>query len=323
MSHVIEVTGLNKHYGSVHAVKDLSFTAQPGRVTGFLGPNGSGKTTALSMLLGLAQPASGTATIGGLDYRDIERPALTVGASLAANFHSAHTGRAHLDIARRAIGLPKSRVDEVLELVGLSHAADRKTGGYSLGMRQRLALATALLGDPDVLVLDEPINGLDPEGIRWIRLFLRHLASEGKTVLLSSHLLSEAEHTVDDVVIIRQGELVFAGALADMPSGTRTVSVAAASAAHTPTLTAALTKAGGKVTAVDDAAAGTLAVTGLEPDAIGVAAFAAGVPLALLTAPVTALETSFLELTDAAAPQSQAQAAPRPHAQPATEGGAR
>ena len=187
---LVEVTGLSKRFGEVQAVQSLSFTAQPGRVTGFLGPNGSGKTTALAMVLGLVRADCGTATIGGVPYSELERPGLNVGASLSANFHPAHTGRAHLDIVRRGIGIPESVVADTLELVGMTDAADRKNGGYSLGMRQRLALAAALLGDPQVILLDEPINGLDPEGIRWIRLFLQHLAHEGKTVLLSSHLLS-------------------------------------------------------------------------------------------------------------------------------------
>lgn len=308
MPHAIEVTGLSKTFGTVHAVQNLSFTAQPGRVTGFLGPNGSGKTTTLSMLLGLARPDAGTATIGGKRYDELEHPALTVGASLSANFHAAHTGRAHLDIARRAIGVDRGRVDEVLSLVGLTDAADRKAGGYSLGMRQRLALGAALLGNPDVLVLDEPINGLDPEGIRWIRLFLRHLASEGKTVLLSSHLLSEAQHTVDDLVVIRRGELAFAGSLAELQRGTRTVLVEATSRVGRSELAAALRRAGGEV--ADTAAPGAHAVTaephdspaplsvsGLEPQAVGEIAFAAGVPLAHLSAPGTELERSFLELT--------------------------
>lgn len=326
MPHAIEVTGLSKTFGTVHAVQNLSFTAQPGRVTGFLGPNGSGKTTTLSMLLGLARPDAGTATIGGKRYDELEHPALTVGASLSANFHAAHTGRAHLDIARRAIGASQARVDEVLGLVGLTDAADRKTGGYSLGMRQRLALGTALLGDPDVLVLDEPINGLDPEGIRWIRLFLRHLASEGKTVLLSSHLLSEAQHTVDDLVVIRRGELAFAGSLAELQRGTRTVLAEATTRAGHTRLAEALRRAGGEV--IDTASHGAhaagagqsatqapLSVTGLEPQQVGEIAFATGVPLAHLSAPGTELERSFLELTGddqpaPAAATSVAQSAP-------------
>lgn len=309
MGHPVVVAGLTKTFGKVNAVNNLSFTAEPGRVTGFLGPNGSGKTTTLSMVLGLMRPDSGTSTIGGVPYQALERPALTVGASLSADFHPAHTGRAHLDIARRAIGVPETRVAETLELVGLADAGDRKTGGYSLGMRQRLALATALLGDPDVVLLDEPINGLDPEGIRWIRLLLRHLASEGKTILLSSHLLSEVQQTVDDVVVIRRGELAYTGALADLQrgSGERTVLVGAA---DQPRLAEALEHAGAQVHGVRGE---TMRVTGLEPAAVGLVALGAAVPLTHLSEAAGELEQSFLDLIDgtATAPQTQ-----QPHATP-------
>ncbi|WP_449283055.1 ATP-binding cassette domain-containing protein [Leucobacter sp.] len=306
----VEVAGLSKRFGSVQAVHALSFAAEPGRVTGFLGPNGSGKTTTLSMVLGLTRPDSGTATIGGAPYASLERPALTVGASLSADFHPAHTGRAHLDIVRRAIGVPKHTVDEKLELVGLADAADRKTGGYSLGMRQRLALAAALLGDPGVVLLDEPINGLDPEGIRWIRLLLRHLASEGKTVLLSSHLLSEVQQTVDDVVVIRRGELAFAGTLADLQRGTGERAVLV-SAADQPALAHALQAAGAQVHGTRGS---TMRVTGLDPAAVGVVALEAAVPLSHLSVEESELEQSFLELVE--------DTATRPPASAASEGGA-
>ncbi|MCW2289552.1 ABC-2 type transport system ATP-binding protein [Leucobacter luti] len=294
MGHAVRIDGLTKSFGQVRAVNSLSFTAEPGRVTGFLGPNGSGKTTTLAMTLGLVRPDSGTATIGGVAYRDLERPGLTVGASLSADFHAAHTGRAHLDIARRAIGVPAPRVDEVLELVGMSDAADRKTGGYSLGMRQRLALGAALLGDPEVILLDEPINGLDPEGIRWIRVLLRHLASSGKTVLLSSHLLSEVQQTVDDVVVIRRGEIAFTGTLAELQrgNGERTVLVAAADQAG---LGHALVAAGAQVHGVRG---DTMRVTGIEPDTVGVIALAAAIPLIHLSIEEGGLEQSFLDLID-------------------------
>ena len=296
----IEVSGLSKSFGSVTAVSDLSFTAEPGRVTGFLGPNGSGKTTTLAAILGLVRPDSGTATIGGVPYTTLEDPALTVGASLSANFHPAHTGRAHLDIMRRAIGLPKQVVAEKLDLVGLADAADRKTGGYSLGMRQRLALAGALLGEPNVLMLDEPINGLDPEGIRWIRMLLRHLAKEGKTVLLSSHLLREVQHTVDDVVVIREGRLAYSGTLADLQSGSGERVVLVSSADQTA-LAAALQRGGAQVQGVRGEA---MRVTGLEPDAVGAVAFNAGVPLTHLSVEESELEQSFLELIENANPAS-------------------
>ena len=201
----IEISGLSKRFGAVTAVDDLSFTVEPGRVTGFLGPNGAGKTTTLRVLLGLVRASAGTATFGGTPYRDLPRPLETVGAALDANFHPGRSARNHLKVYATAAGLPGSRVPVVLEQVGLAEFADRRVGGYSLGMRQRLSLAYTLLGDPGVLVLDEPINGLDPEGIKWIRGFLQRLAHEGRTVLVSSHLLSEVQQSVDDVVIISRG----------------------------------------------------------------------------------------------------------------------
>ena len=294
---LVEVTGLSKRFGEVQAVQSLSFTAQPGRVTGFLGPNGSGKTTTLAMVLGLVRADSGTATIGGVPYSELERPGLTVGASLSANFHPAHTGRAHLDIVRRGIGIPESVVADTLELVGMTDAADRKTGGYSLGMRQRLALAAALLGDPQVILLDEPINGLDPEGIRWIRLFLQHLAHEGKTVLLSSHLLTEVQQTVDDVVVIRRGELAFSGTLQDLQnnSGERAVLV---SASDQPGLARALQEAGAEVHGIRGQ---RMRVTGLDPQLVGELALASAIPLSHLSVEESELEQSFLELVEGGA----------------------
>ena len=294
---LVEVTGLSKRFGEVQAVQSLSFTAQPGRVTGFLGPNGSGKTTTLAMVLGLVRADSGTATIGGVPYSELERPGLNVGASLSANFHPAHTGRAHLDIVRRGIGIPESVVADTLELVGMTDAADRKTGGYSLGMRQRLALAAALLGDPQVILLDEPINGLDPEGIRWIRLFLQHLAHEGKTVLLSSHLLTEVQQTVDDVVVIRRGELAFSGTLQDLQnnSGERAVLV---SASDQPGLARALQEAGAEVHGIRGQ---RMRVTGLDPQLVGELALASAIPLSHLSVEESELEQSFLELVEGGA----------------------
>jgi ABC-2 type transport system ATP-binding protein len=212
--------GVTKRFGSVAAVSDLDFTVEPGRVTGFLGPNGAGKTTTLRMLLGLISATSGTATIGGKRYRDLDRPMHVVGASLEASFHPGRSGRDHLGVVATAAGIPTSRVEAVLEQTGMSPYANRRVGGYSLGMKQRLGLATALLGDPGVLVLDEPINGLDPEGIRWIRTFLQALAAEGRTILVSSHLLSEVRQTVDDVVVIAGGRLRFVGPLPGRPSST-------------------------------------------------------------------------------------------------------
>lgn len=217
----IEVVNLTKSFGSgVTAVKELSFSIAPGKVTGFLGPNGSGKTTTLRCLLGLVSPTSGSATIDGQAYRELTNPISVVGASLeASGFHPARTARNHLRILAVVAGIPNSRVDQVLHTVGLSESANRKVGGYSLGMRQRLALAVALLGNPKVLILDEPANGLDPEGISWLRNFLQHQAGLGVTVLVSSHVLSEVQQTVDNVIIIRSGSLVYQGSLASLTDG--------------------------------------------------------------------------------------------------------
>ncbi len=215
----IEFRSLSKQFGAVRAVDDLSFTVRPGRVTGFLGPNGSGKTTTLRILLGLVHPTSGTATIGGRLYQDLENPTATVGAVLeATSFHPARRARTHLRMAARAGGHDVARADEVLDLVGLSGDAKRKVGTFSMGMRQRLELATALVGDPDILVLDEPSNGLDPQGIAWLRDFMRYLAGEGRTVLVSSHLLAEMAQTIDDAVIVSYGQLKAQGTLAEITS---------------------------------------------------------------------------------------------------------
>jgi len=213
----IEVRGLTKRFGSLTAVDHLDFDVEPGRVTGFLGPNGSGKTTTLRMLLGLVRATAGSATIDGRRYADIPNPLRVVGSALeATNFHPGRTGRNHLRVQAAVAGVPDSRVDELLELVGIPAAARKRAGGYSMGMRQRLGLAGALLGDPRVIILDEPANGLDPEGIRWLRGFLRHLADEGRTLLISSHMLSEVEQTVDDVVIIANGKRVAQGTVAEL-----------------------------------------------------------------------------------------------------------
>ena len=215
--HRLEIRGLTKRFGPVEAVTGLTFDVEPGRVTGFLGPNGSGKTTTLRMLLGLVAPDAGTARIGGRDYRDLAAPARTVGAVLeASNFHPARTGRDHLRVYADMLGAPAARVADALALTGIAHAADRRAGGYSTGMRQRLNLATALLGDPPVLILDEPTNGLDPEGIAWLRRLLRDLAAEGRTVLVASHVLAEAEQLVDDVVVMHHGRLLTAGPLSEL-----------------------------------------------------------------------------------------------------------
>jgi ABC-2 type transport system ATP-binding protein len=203
---MIEVAGLTKRFGDLAAVDDLSFTATAGQVTGVLGPNGAGKTTTFRMLLGLARPSAGRALLDGRPYAELDRPRQTVGAVLeSSGFHPARTGRDHLRVVAAAAGIPRGRVDELLAFVGLARAADRRVGGYSTGMRQRLAVAGALLGDPRVVVLDEPTSGLDPEGVAWMRRLLRELATEGRCVLLASHLLAEVVQVADRVVIIARG----------------------------------------------------------------------------------------------------------------------
>ena len=212
----IAVEALTKRYGTVTAVSDLTFELAPGRITGFLGPNGAGKSTTIRLLLGLAEPTSGRATINGHPYRDLRDPLRQIGALTGPDvFHPGRSGRTALRIAARPARIGGQRVEEVLELVGLGGAAHRRAGGYSQGMRQRLALAAALLGDPETLILDEPANGLDPEGVHWLRGLLRGLAGQGRTVLVSSHLLAELAQTVDDVVLINHGRLVAAGPMAD------------------------------------------------------------------------------------------------------------
>lgn len=212
----IEFNGLTKRFGSLTAVDSLTFTVQSGKVTGFLGPNGAGKTTTLRMLVGLVAPTSGTATFGGVHYAELDQPQQIVGASLEANFHPGRSGRNHLRVLAATAGVGDDRVDELLALVDLTSAANRPAGGYSLGMRQRLALAGALLGDPEYLILDEPANGLDPEGIRWLRGFLRNYAAQGRVVLVSSHMLNEVQATVDDVVIISRGRLLKQAKMAEL-----------------------------------------------------------------------------------------------------------
>jgi ABC-2 type transport system ATP-binding protein len=286
----IEISGLSKRFGAVTAVDDLSFTVEPGRVTGFLGPNGAGKTTTLRVLLGLVRASAGTATFGGTPYRDLPRPLETVGAALDANFHPGRSARNHLRVYATAVGLPGARVPVVLEQVGLAEFADRRVGGYSLGMRQRLSLAYTLLGDPGVLVLDEPINGLDPEGIKWIRGFLQRLAHEGRTVLVSSHLLSEVQQSVDDVVIISRGRLVKTGTLAslELEAAPRTV----VDSPHRARLAAALDQAGLDYIEEEQG----LVVDETDPGRVGHAAFLGEVELSALHRQASGLEESFLSL---------------------------
>jgi len=290
----LEVNGLSKHFGPVQAVSELSFTVEPGSVTGFLGPNGAGKTTTLRMVLGLMNADAGTATFDGSPYTALPTPLRTVGAVLETAFHPARSGRNHLRVYCRAAGLPVSRADEVLVQVGLAEAGGRRAGGYSLGMRQRLALATALLGDPAVLVLDEPSNGLDPEGIQWLRGFLRHLAhDQGRTILVSSHLLSEVEQTVDRVVIVGAGRLVREGSMDQLRSGVDGAGTVLVRGPEMRRLAEVLTAAGSGVTHDD----GVLTVTGSSPAEIGHRAFAAGIELHELRPRTSGLEEIYFRLT--------------------------
>jgi ABC-2 type transport system ATP-binding protein len=293
----IDVAGLTKSFGAVRAVDQLSFTVEPGSVTGFLGPNGAGKTTTLRMLLGLVTPDAGAATIGGRSYAELPAPADQVGAVLeATGFHPARSGREHLRVYCTVNGYRLARADQVLELVGLTGAGRRAVRGYSLGMRQRLALAGALLGDPPVLVLDEPANGLDPEGIAWLRGLLRGLAEDGRTVLVSSHVLSEVQQLVDRVVIVNHGQLVRQGTLADL-SGQhqQVVSVRTPSAEQ---LLVALGPAGqSNGVRVERTGPQTLRVTGMPAAQVGELAFAAGVRLHELTPERSGLEAVFFALT--------------------------
>ncbi|HVF05579.1 MAG TPA: ATP-binding cassette domain-containing protein [Frankiaceae bacterium] len=286
----ITVERLTKRYGGVVAVEDLSFALEPGTITGFLGRNGAGKTTTLRVLLGLAAPTSGTATFGGRPIATLAEPARTVGAVLDARFHPGRTGRDHLRVLATAARIPTARVDELLGLVGLAGAAGRRAGGYSLGMRQRLALAAALLGDPEVLVLDEPTNGLDPDGVVWLRTLLRSFRDQGRTVLVSSHQLAEVAQTVDDVVIIERGRLVSHGPVAALGAATalhvRTPEVAA--------LTAALAARGIAAEAAD----GGLTVRGATPEEVGRAVAAAGVVVYELRSVERSLEELFFALTN-------------------------
>ena len=292
----LEVDGLTKRFGrgrsAVPAVTDLSFSVRPGRVTGFLGPNGSGKTTTLRCLLGLVRPTAGRALVGGTAYPDLTDPLRTVGAALeASGFTPGRTGRNHCRVVAAAAGLPDARVDEVLGVVGLEEAGRRRVVEYSLGMRQRLALAVALLGDPAVLILDEPANGLDPEGIAWLRRYLRDRAARGGTVLVSSHVLAEVQQTVDDVVIINRGSLVHAGPLAELEGGTGTVVVRSPEA---PRLAAAV--AGPGVTA-ELRPDGALAITGRGLEEVGHVAFVERCEVHELTREPDHLERMFLAMT--------------------------
>jgi ABC-2 type transport system ATP-binding protein len=292
---MLAVNSLTKRYGSTVAVEDLSFRATPGRVLGFLGPNGAGKTTTLRTLLGLTRPTSGEATVDGRPYAELRDPVKVVGAVLEGpQFHPGRSGRNHLRVLAAAAGVPRSRVEEVLRLVELEGAANRRVKGYSLGMRQRLSLASALLGDPAALVLDEPANGLDPQGIRWLREFLRGRAAEGRTVLISSHVLAEVAQTVDEVVVISHGRLRATGSVEELTRGGGAARIRVRSA-DPGKLRGALASRGH--TAEADGA-GWLVVRGAELEAVGTAALEEGVAVYELFSERQSLEDVFLELTE-------------------------
>ncbi len=289
---MITIDSLTKRYGRFTAVDDVTFTASPGRVTGFLGPNGAGKSTTMRVMVGLTPPTAGEVTINGRKYADLPNPGLEVGVLLDASAqHAGRTGREILTIAQRTMGLPKLRVEEMLDRVSLTESeAGRRVRNYSLGMRQRLGIATALIGEPQVLILDEPANGLDPAGIRWMRDLLRSYADQGGTVLLSSHLLHEIEVIADDLVLIGDGRIVAQGTKADLLHAAGTV-VRSASPA---TLSASLAAAGITNTLTPDGSVRTTA----DPERVGQVALAAGVALTeLRSADGAGLEEMFLELT--------------------------
>jgi ABC-2 type transport system ATP-binding protein len=291
---VIEARGLSKRFGDVKAVDDLSFDVRPGTVTGFLGPNGSGKSTTMRMIMGLDAPSSGTVTVLGQPYRDLRWPLREVGALLEAkSIHPGRSARAHLLALARSNGIGRRRVDEVLELVGIASVATKRAGKFSLGMGQRLGIAAALLGDPGVLLFDEPVNGLDPEGIRWVRTLCKGLAAEGRTVFVSSHLMAEMALTADHLVVVGKGRLIAETSVAEFVASSSRQSVKV----RTPALhelTDAVTNAGGNVMADPD---GSLTVTGLSAPDVGDLAASLHIALHELT-PVASLEDAFMELTE-------------------------
>ncbi|PZS22713.1 MAG: multidrug ABC transporter ATP-binding protein [Acidimicrobiales bacterium] len=291
---MIEVDDLSKRYGDKQAVDHLSFTVEPGKVTGFLGPNGAGKSTTMRLILGLDRPGGGTATIGGLRYAELAQPLHTVGALLEARaVHSGRSAYHHLLVLAQTQGLPRRRVQEVIDLIGLHEVAHKRAGGFSLGMSQRLGIAAALLGNPAVLVLDEPVNGLDPEGIRWIRDLMKRLAAEGRTVFVSSHLMNEMAVTADHLIVIGRGRLIANCSTQEFiaRSSQKAVRVASPDRVRLGQLIAA---EGGRVS---DGTDGALAVTDLPAPRIGELAAREGLVLHELSPQLASLEEAFMELT--------------------------
>jgi ABC-2 type transport system ATP-binding protein len=295
---LIEARELTKRYGDKVAVNHLTFTVEPGRVTGFLGPNGAGKSTTMRLVCGLDRPSAGAATIGGAPYRDLRQPLRTVGALLEAKaVHPGRSARNHLLFLAQTQGLPARRADEVLDLVGLGEVGRKRAGGFSLGMGQRLGIAAAMLGDPQVLLLDEPGNGLDPEGIRWVRTFMRELAAQGRTVFVSSHLMSEMSVTADHLIVIGRGQLISDCSTSDFiaRSSERSVLVRTPDGDHLREL---LTSEGGSVAAAQAPEdLGALVVTGLPAARVGELAASARIVLHELTPRLPSLEEAFMELT--------------------------
>ena len=291
---LIEAHELTKRFGDKVAVDHLSFTVEPGRVTGFLGPNGAGKSTTMRLIVGLDRPDSGAATIGGLAYRQLARPLRTVGALLEARaVHPGRSARNHLLFLAETQGFPARRADEVLDLVGLAAVAGKRAGGFSLGMTQRLGIAAAMLGDPQVLLLDEPVNGLDPEGILWIRNLMRSLAAEGRTVFVSSHLMSEMEHTADHLIVIGRGKLIADCTMRDFIAGSSGASVRVRTPS-TEALARAVAAKGATAAANED---GSIEVRGMTTEQLGDLAFGEGIRVHELTTVQASLEEAFMELT--------------------------
>jgi ABC-2 type transport system ATP-binding protein len=296
----IEARALTRRYGDKTAVDNLTFTVRPGAVTGFLGPNGAGKTTTIRLILGLDYPTKGSATVNGKPFSALYSPMREVGALLDAK--AVHGGRSaynHLLGLAQTNDIPRSRVNEVLSVVGLSEVARKRSGSFSLGMNQRLGIAATLLGDPEILIFDEPVNGLDPEGILWIRNLMKELAAQGRTVLLSSHLMSEMENTADQLIVIGKGKLIADCSMAEFIARS-TQQAVQAKTSQPAALARAVATAGGRVTTTGTAAPGgstELEVRGLTPERVGEVAFAAGVPLHLLAPLRASLEEAFMELT--------------------------
>ena len=295
---MIEAHGLVKRYGSTMAVNDLSFSIRPGMVTGFLGPNGAGKTTTMRLILGLDAPTQGSVTVGGRSYRDLPAPMREVGALLDAKaLHGGRRARDHLLCLAHSNGIPRSRVDEVLRIVGLEGVARRRAKGFSMGMGQRLGIASALLGDPAVLIFDEPVNGLDPDGIHWVRTLMRALAAEGRTVLVSSHLMSEMALTADHLLVIGKGRLIADTSVDEFvrSSSQRSVHVRSPRAAEL----AARCREAGATTAGPDAGTGpdVIEITGMDSAEVGRLAAAHGIALCELMPVKASLEEAFMELT--------------------------